>query len=137
MAIPRRWRLISLVALAFGVFLVLGARSREDRFSCHLCRARKEVRMDWLIMWPVSRREAVSYPGRAGVGHGHDWWRYSYYYSNGFGGCLGIGVGCKPDRYRDGSTDALTQLGKLLEPDPLHDATPLASATRFDEDHRW
>jgi hypothetical protein len=105
-AIPMRWRWIGLLVIAVGAVLVLGARSREDRFSCRLCRARKEVRTAWLVLLPVSRREAVSYPGRVVFGHEHDWWRYSYHYRSGFGGCLGSGVGCKPGRYRDGSTAA-------------------------------
>ena len=101
MALPRRWRWVGRVALSAGAVLVLGTRWREDRYSCHLCRARKEIQTASLVLWPVSRHEAVSYPGPASAGHEHDWWRYSYHYSNGLGGCLGGGAGSKPYRYKD------------------------------------
>ena len=94
---------MGLVALSVGISIALSARSREDRLSCHLCRARKEVRVTSLFGRPLSHRETVSYPGRSEIGHVHDWWPYSDEYRNGLGGCLGSGVACKADRYRDGS----------------------------------
>lgn len=101
---PRSWRRLALAAFALGAGVVLGVHWREDRYSCHLCRARMEVQTRSFFFWPAMRRSTFSDPGQAGVGHGHDWWRYSYQYSNGCGGCLGSGVGCKPSQYRDEST---------------------------------
>jgi hypothetical protein len=106
MSVSRRSIWVGHISLALGVILLVGSRSREDRFSCHLCRARKEVRTSSLVIWPGSRRETVSYHGRVGPDHGHDWWHYSYRYNNGIGGCLGGGVVCHPNRYRDGSTSS-------------------------------
>src|SRR5690348_8179291 len=102
MSVPRRRRWLGRVALAVGATLVLGTYWREDRYSCHLCRALKDVRISSFLAWPVRSRERLSKPGPDGPGHGHDWWRYSYAYSNGLGGCLGSGVVCHTDgRYKD------------------------------------
>jgi hypothetical protein len=87
----------SLIILAGLALVALGAGAREDRYSCHLCMALKEVRTRSLFSLPMIRREGLSSRGNAEFRHEHDWYRYSYHYSNGIGGCLGSGVVCHTD----------------------------------------
>jgi hypothetical protein len=99
---PGKW--IGKFILVSLVLVVIFSNVRGESYSCHLCRER-EVLQTWsLFVWPLRRSWVVSFPGRAGANHVHDWWRFSRSYSDGLGGWLGSGVGCNADRYRDGST---------------------------------
>jgi hypothetical protein len=111
MRLPRT-RIIGRVSLIGVVSLALGVRWREDRYSCHLCRALKEEQSTSWVGWPVRWRESVAESGDAVVHHRHDWWRYSYAYRNGLGGCLGAGVACHTDgRYKDQRREAGIRAG--------------------------
>ena len=51
---------------------------------------------------PLSLRESLTRSRVMNISHRHDWWRYSYAYRNGLGGCLGSGVACHTDgRFKD------------------------------------
>jgi hypothetical protein len=92
---------IGLAIVICIALLVVGIHWREERYSCHVCRATKEVRTSSLLLWPIRRGQVLSFPRELGPAHQHDWWRYSYAYSNGLAGCLGRGVACHTDgRYK-------------------------------------
>ncbi len=85
-----------------ALILVVGSGRRENRYSCHLCRSLMERETTTLLSWPVSERESLTPSRSTGVAHRHDWWRYSYAYREGLGGCLGTGVACRTDgRFKD------------------------------------
>ncbi len=113
MRLPRT-RLIVRASLAAVVLLALGINWREDRYSCHLCRALKEKQTTSLLAWPLWWRENPAQSGDSHLPHRHDWLRYSYSYRNGLGGCLRSGVACRTDgRYRDGRGEPGTDSGLL------------------------
>lgn len=86
------------------IVMALSFREQRESYSCHDCKALKDVHSTSILGWSVRRREATSSAGNPQIGHRHDWWRYSSAYSNGLGGVLGSGVGCHTDgRYKDGS----------------------------------
>ncbi len=98
---PRMW-IIGRVSLIGVVLLALGFSWREDRYSCHLCRALKEEQTTSLLAYPIRSREKPAESVGSVTPHQHVWWRYSYEYSNGLGGCLGAGVACHTDGlYKD------------------------------------
>jgi hypothetical protein len=99
--LPWRWRFAGWTALAGGAILIAGTRFSEECYSCHVCRARKQTQTSSLLFWDAWSNERISYHGVAIPGHRHDWWRYSRRYSDGLGGCLGVGVACNADRYQD------------------------------------
>jgi hypothetical protein len=103
-------------ALNWGVVVialfVCGIGKREDRYSCHLCRGLKERRITTLVSMPVWQGETPVRFRTIETPHRHDWWRYSYSYSNGLGGCLGSGVACHTDgRYKDEQTGVAVARG--------------------------
>ncbi len=110
MSLPRMTRVDALVVVL--AVSILGPQWRLDCYSCHLCRARKELTYSSFVGVRVRWRETVSDHGDTRVLHRHDWWRYSYSYSNGLGGCLGGGVACHTDgRYRDEQHDFVSESG--------------------------
>jgi len=80
---------------------ILPWRDRRDSYSCHVCRARKEVRTHSLLARTYRRRSVLTFAGDAKLIHSHVWFRYSHYWSNGLVGVLGRGVACNSRRYRD------------------------------------
>src|SRR4051812_48159236 len=92
-----RTRIICGMPFIGALLLVVGSRWREDRYSCHLCRSLMERQTTTLLIWPVSVRESLTPSRSMGISHRHDWWRYSYAYRDGLGGCLGSGVACHTD----------------------------------------
>lgn len=99
-----RWLILGVLAVEVAILLV--PSWRKDLFSCHICRARKEVQTTSFLSWPIARGESISYPGRPNTGHEHDWWRYSYVLGEGFQGWhVARGIACNSSRYRDGSNE--------------------------------
>src|SRR4051794_31423050 len=106
MRLPRT-RIIGRMSLIVVVLLALGVRWREDRYSCHLCRALKEEQTTSWLRWPVLWRQITAESAAGVLAHRHGWWRYSYAYRNGLCGCLGAGVACRPGgRYQDEEREA-------------------------------
>jgi len=85
------------------IIAALGLQNRRDAYSCHICRARKDLRTRSVWGVPVQQAESETVPGNPEIAHRHDWWRYSFAYSNGPYGTLGCGAACHTEgRYKDG-----------------------------------
>lgn len=81
---------------------IAGWRDRRDSYSCEECGAREDVQTSSFASWTYGGRHEVTFIGDENLVHKHVWFRYSFYYSNGLGGCLGRGVACSGSRYRNG-----------------------------------
>jgi len=102
-----RIRLMSWAIVVTGVFIFIasGFQWREDRYSCHVCRALSEAQTISFFSLPVWQYQESSRQGEVVPSHRHAWWRYSYAYSDGPMGCLGKGTVCHTDgRFRDEQT---------------------------------
>ena len=101
MRLPRTHTFCNMMLIG-ELFLVFGVRWREDRYSCHLCRSLIEHQTTTVMSWPLSVRQSLTRSRSTDLSHRHDWWRYSYAYADGLGGCLGSGVACHTDgRFKD------------------------------------
>jgi len=98
---PKRpWSIVwvTLSVLSLGA---LGIQDRRDLYSCDLCRARKVERIHSVWGVPLEQSERAEVDGDPGIGHRHDWWRYSSSFVNGPYGALGRGSACHTFRYKD------------------------------------
>lgn len=97
----QRYRWIFGIAMITLMVAALGIRDQRANYSCHVCRARKVERIHSVWGVPLEQSERAEVDGDPGIGHRHDWWRYSSSFVNGPYGALGRGSACHTFRYKD------------------------------------
>jgi hypothetical protein len=91
--------LMLLVALS-ALVIVCGAGTCEDRYSCHMCHNRKEVRSVTVLALPIWWRGRIETNFPFSEGHHHGWYWYNATCRGLIGGTTRY---CKTRVYSDGS----------------------------------